>query len=89
MTVARGLSASMLSYPKCQSIYDHDSITPTPTKPPTSAPEDALRIATPAMTATTVAMTKDSASGHARYVLSTTWPIHKTFRVAAASVFFT
>jgi len=70
-------------------MYDHDNTTPTPMKPPNSAPDDTLRVAIPAITATTVAMTKDRASGHARYVLSTTWPMHKTFRFGDASVFST
>jgi len=70
-------------------MYDHDNTTPTPMKPPSSAPADTLWVATPAVTATTVAMTKDRASGHARYVLSTTWPMHKTFRFGDASVFST
>ena len=70
-------------------MYDHDNTTPTPMKPPNSAPDDTLCVATPAITATTVAMTKDRASGHTRYLLSTTWPMHKTFRFGDASVFST
>jgi hypothetical protein len=70
-------------------MYDHDNTTPTPTKPPNSAPDDTLCVATPAMTATMVAMMKDSASGHARYVLSTTWPMHKTLRFATTVGFVT